>query len=127
MSHVVREAGGVFGRLHRELMGLEIDWSALRPEDHDPALVERAKRVWQDRVRTEFRSVQIMTRFLTEVTGAGDPIDIYAGAVDLIADEVRHTALCVGVCKAAPDSPHSGAADNNGWASCGAPCEQHHP
>ena len=100
MSHVIREAGGVFGRLHRELMGLEIDWSQLNPADHDPAHIERARLVWADRVRTEFRSVQIMTRFLSEVVGAGDPLDIYAGAAELVSDEIRHTALCVGVCRA---------------------------
>lgn len=100
VTHMIREAGGVFGRLHRELMGSAIDWSELRPEDHDPALIERAKLVWQDRVRTEFRSVQIMTRFLSEVTNAGDPLDIYAGAADMVCDEIRHTALCVGVCRA---------------------------
>ena len=100
MSHVIREAGGVFGRLHRELMGLEIDWSQLIVEEHDPAHIELARRVWLDRVRTEFRSVQIMTRFLSEVVGAGDPLDIYAGAAELVSDEIRHTALCVGVCRA---------------------------
>jgi len=101
----MREAGGVFGRLHRELVGLEIDWSLLRPEDHDPAHVDLARRVWLDRVRTEFRSVQIMTRFLSEVTNAGDPLDIYAGAAELVADEIRHTALCVGVCRALGAEP----------------------
>ena len=99
MSHPIREAGGIFGRLHAALMSVDIDWSGLRPEDHDPELVKLAQRVWADRVRTEFRSVQIMTRFLTEVMGAGDPIDIYAGVVDLISDEIRHVALCVRVCK----------------------------
>ena len=94
MSHIIREAGGVFGRLHRELVGLEIDWSGLNPADHDPELVELAQRVWLDRVRTEFRSVQIMTRFLSESVGAGDPIDIYAGAAEAVSDEIRHTALC---------------------------------
>ena len=100
MSHVIREAGGVFGRLHRELMGLEIDWSELNPKDFDPELIALAQRVWLDRVRTEFRSVQIMTRFLSEVVGAGDPMDIYAGAAEAVTDEIRHTALCVGVCRA---------------------------
>ena len=100
MSHIIREAGGVFGRLHKELMGLKIDWSELNVADHDPALIERAQAVWLDRVRTEFRSVQIMTRFLSEVVGAGDPMDIYAGAAEAVTDEIRHTALCVGVCRA---------------------------
>ena len=86
-------------------MNLEIDWGAIHLDDHDPALIERARVVWLDRVRTEFRSVQIMTRFLSEVTGAGDPMDIYAGAAEAISDEIRHTALCVGMCRALGAEP----------------------
>jgi hypothetical protein len=37
---------------------------------------------------------------MTEVLGAGDPVDVYAGCVDLIEDEVRHAALCAGMCGA---------------------------
>ncbi|MEZ4463037.1 MAG: hypothetical protein R3F43_00605 [bacterium] len=71
--------------------------SALRPTDFSKEDRDFAIAVWSDRVQTEYRSVQIMTRFLTEVLGAGDPLDVYAGAVDAIADEVRHTALCAAV------------------------------
>ncbi|MBA2662643.1 MAG: hypothetical protein H0U74_10140 [Bradymonadaceae bacterium] len=100
MSHIVREAGGLFAHFHEELMGDAVDYSRINPADYPPALIERAQQVWLQRTQTEFRSTQIMTRFLTEVLGAGDPIDIYSGAIDLVADEIRHTALCAGMCRA---------------------------
>lgn len=100
MSHNASFAGGIFSAFHDELMGARIDFSQLDPVKFDPALVHEARHAWLDRFQSEFRSTQVMTRFMTEVLGAGDPIDIYAGGVDLIADEVRHTALCAGMCRA---------------------------
>jgi hypothetical protein len=82
-----------------------IDFAAFDTSAFSQERIEQARLVWAHRVHTEFRSIQIMTRFLTEVLDAGDPIDVYAGAVDQIADEVRHTALCVGVCKALGHEP----------------------
>jgi hypothetical protein len=100
VSHLLRRAGGVFGELHRDVVGPPVDLSDLRPGDFAPALVDEARQVWAQRLRTEFRSVQIMARFLEEVAGAGDPLDVYAGAIDLVRDEVRHTELCMAVCQA---------------------------
>jgi hypothetical protein len=100
MTHVIRQAGGAFAHFHDELMGVEVDYSTFDYRIYAPALLEEARRVWLNRTQTEFRSTQIMTRFLTEVLGAGDPIDVYSAALDLVADEVRHTALCAGMCRA---------------------------
>lgn len=100
MSHRARYAGGVLAQFHKELMGIPVDFSALDPKAFDPTLLEEAQATWLERFQTEFRSVQIMIRFLTESVGAGDPIDIYAGGADLIADEIRHAALCAGVTEA---------------------------
>jgi hypothetical protein len=90
----LKHAGGIFEALHRELLGDPVDLSDLDLAAHPPERVALARRVWQERVRTEFRSVQIMTRFVTEVVGAGDPLEVYAGAIDLVQDEVRHVGLC---------------------------------
>lgn len=99
-SRSLQHAGGIFAELHRELLGDPVDLSDLDPASHPKELVERARRVWQERVRTEFRSVQIMTRFVSEVVGAGDPLEVYAGAIDLVQDEVRHVGLCAQLCEA---------------------------
>lgn len=85
--------------MHAELCG-GIDFSAFDATAHDAALLERARKVWRGRLHSEFRSLQIVNRFLAEVTGAGDPVEIYAGAVDLIVDEARHVGLCRDLCRA---------------------------
>lgn len=100
MSHSIRFAGGVFSQFHQELMGTPIDFSTLDLSGFSDTLLQEARDTWQSRVHSEFRSVQIMNQFLSEVLGAGDPLDVYAGAVDLVADEIKHTALCVQVCLA---------------------------
>jgi hypothetical protein len=86
--------------MHDRWMGPPVDLSGLGLERYPRPLVERAGRVWQERVQSEFRSIQIMNRFLGEVLGAGDPLDVYAGVVELIEDEVRHVALCAALCEA---------------------------
>ena len=92
--------GGIFGELFGARFGPPLDLSGLDLDAHPEERLELARRVWQDRVRTEFRSVQIMTRFLTEVLGAGDPLEVYGAAVDLVEDEVRHVSLTAQLCEA---------------------------
>jgi hypothetical protein len=92
-------AGGIFERLHRELVGVSIDFSVLRTPD-DPELRQHALSVWGYRVHTEFRSIQVMARFVADVLAAGDPLEVWAGAADAVLDEIRHTALCVGMVEA---------------------------
>jgi hypothetical protein len=90
----IRRAGGIFRQMHNALMGVSIPFDQLDLTGIEPDLLALAQRTWETRVVTEFRSVQIMNRFLTEVLAAGDPLDVYAGIVDLIGDEIRHVALC---------------------------------
>lgn len=92
-------AGGSFEAWHRARLGPAIDLGDLGPSVVPPRLLPEVRRAWQSRVASEFRSIQIMTRFLTEVTGAGDPLDVYTGAAELVADEIRHTELCATVCR----------------------------
>lgn len=85
--------------MHAELCGA-IDFAAFDPTAYEPTLLERARRVWRVRFHSEFRSLQIVNRFLTEVTASGEPVEIYAGAVELIVDEARHVGLCRDLCQA---------------------------
>jgi len=93
-------AGGSFSTLHREVVGPPLDLGGLRPEHLPPELLEIARATWRERAMSEFRSIQIMSRFLSELVGAGDPLDVYAGAVDLVVDEIRHAEMCAAVCQA---------------------------
>lgn len=92
-------AGGAFGELHRKRLGPLPDLSALTPDSVPAALLEKMQVTWQERARSEFRSIQILTRFLTEVLGAGDPLDVYALVTELVDDEIKHTELCAAVCE----------------------------
>lgn len=94
MPRRLGHATGIFAELFRERIGPPLDLSDLDLSAHPPSRIELARRVWQDRVRTELRSVQIMTRWLGEVVGAGDPLEVYAAALDLVEDEIRHVGLC---------------------------------
>ncbi|MCB9548310.1 MAG: ferritin-like domain-containing protein [Myxococcales bacterium] len=95
----------VFAAQHAELRGISIDFGRFDASAHDPALLVRARRVWLERLHSEFRSLQIVTRFLAELTAAGEPVEIYAGAVDLIRDEARHVGLCHDLCGALGVTP----------------------
>jgi hypothetical protein len=91
-------AGGPFEARHRARLGPAIELGDLAPARVPAELLSEVRAEWQARVRSEFRSIQIMTRFLAEVTGAGDPLDVYTTAVELCADEIRHAELCAAVC-----------------------------
>ena len=99
-ARLLKREGGLFRRIHEERIGADVDLSDLDLDGHPPDRVDLARRVWQSRVQTEFRSIQIMTRFLSEVVGAGDPLEVYAAALDMVEDEIRHTALCASLCEA---------------------------
>lgn len=101
----ITHAGGIFRELSDALIGGPLDLSGLDLSRHPPTRVELARRVWRERVRTEYRSVQIMLRFATEVAGAGDPIEVHAGVVDLIQDEIRHVKICAQLCEALGTTP----------------------
>lgn len=100
MSPRVFFAGAEFSALHRSLLGAPVEITDLALERFAPELRAEAQRTWHQRLVSEFRSIQVMTRFLTELVNAGDPLDVYAGAIDLVKDEVRHTELCFAVCRA---------------------------
>ena len=95
-------AGPPFAAMHNELMGeqaLGIRFQDFDTTRYPDTQLEHARGAWTERVQTEFRSIQIMSRFLNEIVRAGDPLDVYAAAVDFITDEIRHVALCASLVK----------------------------
>lgn len=99
-ARLLRREGGVFAAMQQALMGVAIPFAELAPDAIPADLRPLVLSTWQGRFVTELRSVQIMNRFLAELLEAGDPLEVYAGAVELIADEVRHMALCAEVVQA---------------------------
>jgi len=94
----VRHAGAPFRALHDALVGGDaLDWSLLDPAAIPEPLLMRAQTAWNGRAQSEYKSIQVMARFLSEVLASGDPIEVHAGVVMAIEDEMRHTALCVRV------------------------------
>jgi hypothetical protein len=93
-------AGGTLGKLHRQRLGPPPDLSSLLVAELPPALLEKARVTWRERTRAEFRNLQILARFLGEVTGAGDPLDVYAGITALIDEKIRNTERYAAVCEA---------------------------
>lgn len=83
--------------MHEALVGVAIDWAALDRREVPAELLARAQAAWSGRVQSEYQSIQVMTRFLQEVLAAGDPLEVQAGAVMAIRDEVRHVALTAAV------------------------------
>lgn len=92
-DHPMPAAGAPFADAFADRIGA-IDLSDLDPTAFPEPVVFLARGVWQDRARTEYRSIQIMTRFLGELAGAGEAPEILASALELIEDEVRHAAYC---------------------------------
>jgi hypothetical protein len=62
--------------------------------------VRQARIVWADRVRTEYQSIQIAARFLTEALAAGEPLEVVRRVSETIDEEIRHAELCGRMCVA---------------------------
>jgi hypothetical protein len=100
-----RDRDSVFGTMFRARYGEDVDLSDLRPEQYTAERLSHARSVWSERVQTEMRSAQIMGRFVSEVMAAGDPLDVYAGAVDMLDDEIRHVASASALLRALGGTP----------------------
>lgn len=82
-----------------------IDFSALDVESFDRQILNEARLVWADRVRTEYQSIQITARFLTEALAAAEPLDVIRAATEAVEEETRHTELCRSMCEALGGAP----------------------
>ncbi len=71
------------------------------------AVVAEAHRLWASRVRSEYQSIQIATRLLSETLAAGESFETHRIVLDMVKDELRHAELCADVCRALGTSPPS--------------------
>ncbi|AKT42706.1 uncharacterized protein CMC5_069330 [Chondromyces crocatus] len=79
---------------------LSVDFSSLDLGELPPVLVEQARLVWADRVRTEYQSIQIVGRFLIEALAAGEPLSVTRQVAETIDEEISHAELCGRMCAA---------------------------
>ena len=96
----LRREGGIYRTLARNVLGELPQLPPVELSRFSPDLVDEARAAWRERFASEYRSVQIFTRFLEEVTGAGDPLEVQAAVLDAVRDEMRHVALCAAACRA---------------------------
>lgn len=108
MSKKLLHAGEPFQSIHREATNnalSKVPWEALQRHGLPRLRLEEVANAWSQRVQTEFRSVQVMTRFMAEVVGAGDPIEVHSAAASAITHEVRRMGLCAAVVEALGFTP----------------------
>lgn len=95
---LLAHAGEPFASQHRAVVGQLPVLPDLDLSRYDPNLVHRARASWQERSRTEFRSMQVVLRFVSECVGSGDPLEVYSSALEWVVDEVRQIELCEALC-----------------------------
>lgn len=105
MGRPFRLAGDTFEHLHRFLESSPPLTGSLEVPDHCEPFRELARDTWEHRAQAEFREVQVLSRFLVDVTSAGDPLDIYLAVARDIEAATRQCALSMRVCEALGGRP----------------------
>lgn len=109
----LRRSSGDDLALHREHRAIakprrgEIDWASFDPSAYDAATLDAAARLWAHRALQETHSLALFTELLGHLHKLGAPLDWSGAFARMIADEVRHADLCLGMCEALgrPASP----------------------
>jgi hypothetical protein len=72
-----------------------IAWTAFDPSAHPPEVLRIAAADWRERARQEYHSLALFTQLASQVHLLGAPLDWSGAFARMIADEVRHTDLCL--------------------------------
>jgi hypothetical protein len=76
-----------------------IAWDAFDASAFDAATLDRAALAWGARALQEFHSLALFTDLSGKVQLLGAPLDWSGAFARMIADEVRHTDLCLRLCE----------------------------
>lgn len=98
-QRILLHVGGVYAELHEQLFGARQRARPIQVEGLTPALVDEARRAWQERLKRTFEALQTRIRFLSEVVGCGDPLEVYGAVVDLVQHQIRQVSLCQAGCE----------------------------
>lgn len=99
--------------LHREHRAIvrprqgEVAWEKFDPGGYDAAALDAAAQLWSGRAVQEMHSLALFTELTGQLHLLGAPLDWSGAFARMIADEVRHTELCLRMCEALgrPSSP----------------------
>jgi hypothetical protein len=70
-------------------------WDRLEVDTLDDEVRSRLAREWEGRARSEARSMIVFASLVPRFTEIGMPIEVTAATSRLLADEARHTELCL--------------------------------
>lgn len=78
----------------------EIHWDAFDASLYSPAALDAAALLWSQRAVQEMHSLALFTELTSQLHLLGAPLDWSGAFARMIADEVRHTDLCIRMCDA---------------------------
>lgn len=77
-----------------------VHWHALGAEGYEPAALREAAELWEARAVQELHSLALFTQLASQLQVLGAPLDWSGAFARMIADETRHTDLCLRMCEA---------------------------
>jgi hypothetical protein len=85
----------------------EVQWSAFDASAYSAVELDAAADLWRTRAVQEMHSLALFTELASQLHLLGAPLDWSGAFARMIADEVRHTDLCLRMCDALgrPASP----------------------
>lgn len=75
-----------------------VDWASFDASAFDRDVLDRAGRAWGTRALQEFHSLALFTDLASKLQLLGAPLDWSGAFARMIADEARHTDLCLRFC-----------------------------
>ncbi|MES2642363.1 MAG: hypothetical protein V4850_22965 [Myxococcota bacterium] len=86
--------GGAERAFRRRRSGVDdLPWGTLRPVDHPPVLVDRARLAWTDGAYVEYATAVQLSTIVEGLLRVRAPIDLVGMAGDFVADEMLHVEL----------------------------------
>jgi len=77
-----------------------ISWTDFDARAYDPGVLASAAELWATRAEQELHSLALFTDLASQLQRLGAPLDWSGACARMIADEVRHTDLCLRMCEA---------------------------
>lgn len=77
----------------------DVDWTAFQASVYTAEQLDAAAVAWRERALQEFHSLALFTQLASQIHLLGAPLDWSGAFARMIADEVRHTDLCLKLCE----------------------------